>query len=561
MRTDGVPFDPPQYAQISDVQMAAGHEVGDEMSPGNMLPINSEVKEVVFFVDSSEDLQGVDAGAFDAGENASVASVASAYKAAQLFTQEDLEMLAGFQVGDELLNEDAGGVPFDPPQYAQISDVQMAAGHEVGDEREPESFGWDVTVEANSGVADGSVQLTFADGADIRDLAGNAANLDGVTSTSVTLDNVLPVISAEVMSVGGDDIISKADLDANQPVVVKVTGEVGPDGVFVELVSGSNHLAEGTFAVTAGYDPAIGEEFTLEVSGDVLQNASSISANVFTEDAAGNEGEGQSASFDYTVDGLTEADLGTNEIAVIDSSDNEKAPPAIAVQGDDVKISLDIEPVFLSRIDDITVDFSSVGGGVVSATGSEDGSFTASVEITDAEIFDLNNFSFPITIEETNGNSSSISSQTVAIDTSVTAGYISLGVPSDGHTTEDTLVFNVVFTQDVSVISANDFELSLESGSLADLDITIDSVEPVSEDDASSYTVTVSGADLADLTDRLTLSVKDSHVFADTSGSDVIMSGTSATYYVDNFAEESVVRWMILVLILQITCPIPGLSM
>ena len=298
---DGVPFDPPQYAQISDVQMAAGHEVGDEMSPGNMLPINSEVKEVVFFVDSSEDLQGVDAGAFDAGENASVASVASAYKAAQLFTQEDLEMLAGFQVGDELLNEDADGVPFDP-QYAQISDVQMAAGHEVEMRGSQRSFGWDVTVEANSGVADGSVQLTFADGADIRDLAGNAANLDGVTSTSVTLDNVLPVISAEVMSVGGDDIISKADLDANQPVVVKVTGEVGPDGVFVELVSGSNHLAEGTFAVTAGYDPAIGEEFTLEVSGDVLQNASSISANVFTEDAAGNEGEGQSASFDYTVD-------------------------------------------------------------------------------------------------------------------------------------------------------------------------------------------------------------------------------------------------------------------
>ena len=47
----------------------------------------------------------------------------------------------------------------------------------------------------------------------------------------------------------------------------------------------------------------------------------------------------------------------------------------------------------------------------------------------------------------------------------MTAGSISLGVPSDGHTTEDTLVFNVDFTQDVSVISANDFELSLESGS------------------------------------------------------------------------------------------------
>ena len=47
----------------------------------------------------------------------------------------------------------------------------------------------------------------------------------------------------------------------------------------------------------------------------------------------------------------------------------------------------------------------------------------------------------------------------------------------------------------------------------------------------------MSGADLADLTDRLTLSVKDSHVFADTSGSDVIASGSSATYYVDNFAE------------------------
>ena len=100
-----VPFDTPQFAQISDVEMAAGHFVGDEMSPGNLLPINSEVKEVVFFVDSSEDLQGVDAAAFDAGENASVASVASAYKAAQLFTQEDLEMLAGFQVGDELLND------------------------------------------------------------------------------------------------------------------------------------------------------------------------------------------------------------------------------------------------------------------------------------------------------------------------------------------------------------------------------------------------------------------------------------------------------------------------
>ena len=282
------------------VEMKAGNNVDDEMSPGNMLPINSEVKEVVFFVESSEDLQGVDASAFDAGENASVASVASAYKAAQLFIQEDLEMLAGFQVGDELLDTD--GLSFDPPQTAQLSDVEGAAGHVVGDEREPESFGWDVTVVANSDVADGSVQLTFADGADIRDLAGNAANLDGVTSTSVTLDNVLPVISVEVMSVGGDDIISKADLDANQPVVVKVTGEVGPDGVFVELVSGSNHLAEGTFNVTAGYDPAIGEEFTLEVSGDVLQNASSISANVFTEDAAGNEGEGQSASFDYTVD-------------------------------------------------------------------------------------------------------------------------------------------------------------------------------------------------------------------------------------------------------------------
>ena len=194
------------------------------------------------------------------------------------------------------------GVPFDPPQTAQLSDVEDAAGFVFGDEKEPESFGWDVTVVANSNVADGSVQLTFADGADIRDLAGNAANLDGVTSTSVTLDNVLPVISAEVVSVGGDDIISKADVEANQPVVVKVTGEVGPDGVFVELVSGSNHLAEGTFDVAEGYDSAIGEEFTLNVAGDVLQNASSISANVFTEDAAGNEGEGQSASFDYTVD-------------------------------------------------------------------------------------------------------------------------------------------------------------------------------------------------------------------------------------------------------------------
>ena len=49
--------------------------------------------------------KALDAAAFDAGENASVASVASAYKAAQLFTQEDLEMLAGFQVGDELLND------------------------------------------------------------------------------------------------------------------------------------------------------------------------------------------------------------------------------------------------------------------------------------------------------------------------------------------------------------------------------------------------------------------------------------------------------------------------
>ena len=136
-------------------------------------------------------------------------------------------------------------VPFDPPQYAQISDVQMAAGHEVGDEREPESFGWDVTVVANSGVADGSVQLTFADGADIRDLAGNAANLDGVTSTSVTLDNVLPVISAEVMSVGGDDIISKADLDTNQPVVVKVIVTV----VSLSLVI---TLSERTIDATVG---------------------------------------------------------------------------------------------------------------------------------------------------------------------------------------------------------------------------------------------------------------------------------------------------------------------
>ncbi len=374
---------------------------------------------------------------------------------------------------------------------------------------------WNVPV--NTGAGDGTVSIDLVDDDSIADGAANplggagAGNGNYTAGEAYTIDKTTPTIS----------IGAPSATDTNTGPVTYTVTYTGADAV--TLANGNVTLnttgnANGTVNVT-GSGTATRTVTISSITGDGTLGIT-IAAGT-ASDNAGNTALGAGPSTTFNVDNT----------APTVTSISRDTPPVENTNADTVTF----EVVFSESVTNVgTADFSVSGptGASIGVTGS---GTTYDVTISGGDMANLNatvdlGFEGGQDIADTAGNDLTNTTpgteETYTLDnTAPTVTSISRDTPPVENTNADTVTFEVVFSESVTNVGTADFSVSGPTG--ASIGVT---------GSGTTYDVTISGGDMANLNATVDLGFEGGQDIADTAGNDLTNTtpGTEETYTLDN---------------------------
>jgi len=430
----------------------------------------------------------------------------------------------------------------------------------------------------------GDVGLTFAAGMQITDLADNPLpSTAPVTNQRFTLDNLPPAILSIVRQ------SPTASLTNLNSLTFRAT--------FSEAVSGvgaADFAATGVSGITIGVNPVSSTVYDITLSGGDLAGFNgvvglNIPASVDIVDGVGNAlpAANPSTNQTYTLDneaptviidtfpadptseitaifefhspdggtayecqrdetGYSTCDSGvsysglaegshTFSVRATDDAGNQGAAATYTWEIDLTAPTVTITSHPDSRTNSTTAIFGFSGEYVVSFTCSLDGAVattcTSSKEYTGLA---AGPHTFHVYGVDSSGNQGG-DSYTWTIDlTPPSAVSFLRSVPADELTNEDSLVFQVTFSEDVTGVGTGDFAVN---GSTT---ASVTGVDPVS---ATVYLVTVSEGDLADFNGEVGLNFAALPNIVDNAGNALNKAepGMDETYFVDNQAPQTII--------------------
>ena len=383
---------------------------------------------------------------------------------------------------------------------------------------------YDVTASGGdlAGLDGKVVTLSFASGQDIEDAAGNAlANTapTGTNENGYVLDNTAPTVR-----IRGVPTTSSAPFTATFIFSEDVAGFARSDIALVNATA-SNFTPISSARYTALITPATDGAVTVTVAAAVAQ------------DIAGNGNTAATpASSTYT------ADTTAPRVASIVRQNPESSPThadsltwrvtfdeaVTGVDAADFTVTGTTATPAVSAVSGMPLayDVTASGGDLAGLNATVTLSFASGQDIEDAAANDLTNTVPAGTNED----------DYVVDNTAPRVASIVRDDPSSSPTNEDSLTWQVTFSEAVSNVTASDFEVT---GTTATLAVT---------GSGTTYDVTASGGDLAGLTATVTLTFASGQDIEDAAANDLtntVPAGTNEDdYVVDNTAPRvaSIVR-------------------
>ncbi|MBC6426191.1 MAG: Ig-like domain-containing protein [Ekhidna sp.] len=395
----------------------------------------------------------------------------------------------------------------------------------------------------NLASLNGDVTLSIRSGNDITDLGGDALNLPIVPSpneVTYTVDNTLPAIQSVAIAsdntyvdvtfsegvynaAGGSGALEASDF------AISISGGTATFGSVTSVTSGGTTLAGGETVVRLSFSlngTADGAE-TLEV--DLIANS--------VYDAAGNAAMAMqsSSSNEVMLNGPTDTTPPTVTAIAYNM------PSASPTNADELVWDITFSEAVPTVVPaDFTVTGTGLGSPTITVTGS---GTTYTVTVSGGNLASLNgDVTLDIAdpgndIEDLAGNdldlgaTPSTNQVTYEVDnTPPTVTAIAYNMPSASPTNANMLVWDITFSEAVENVDMADFMVSgtgLGSPTIA-----------VTEISGTTYTVTVSGGNLASLNADVTLSIDVGNNITDAAGNALDLttppSTNQVTYEVDN---------------------------
>ena len=374
----------------------------------------------------------------------------------------------------------------------------------------------------NLAALDGTVTLAFASGQDIEDAAGNA--LTATTPAGTNEDDYVVDNTAPTVEITGVPDPSSAPFTATFTFSEDVTGFVLGD-IGLTNATASGFTMTNARVYTALITPATDGAVTVDVAASVA------------EDEAGNGNTAANqASSTYTAPIV---DTTAPTVASIVRDDPSSSPThedsltwqvtfSEAVTGVD---AADFEVTGTTATlavtgSGMTYDITASGGNLAALDGTVTLAFASGQDIEDA----AGNALTATTPAGTNEN------DYVVDNTAPTVTSIVRDDPSSSPTNEDSLTWQVTFSEAVSNVTASDFEVT---GTTATLAVT---------GSGMTYDITASGGNLAALDGTVTLAFASGQDIEDAAGNALTATTPAGTnendYVVDNTAPTvtSIVR-------------------
>ena len=367
----------------------------------------------------------------------------------------------------------------------------------------------------------------------VTDTAGNAAS--AIAITSFTVDAQRPEIAIS-SSEGGAVADDNIDLHGAEPagtaktVTYTITNS-GSDTLNLTSASASNTSnisgsvtvgsfsastvasGGGTATFTVTYTPASAGGFSFDL--DIVSDDTDEANYDIRVSGSATEAPGFSAAF--SPDSIAEG--GTSTLTfTIDNVGNSFDATALDFTNNLPSGVVIATPPNASTTCTGGTLTATAGSGTISYTGgavTADSSCTVGADVTASASGSYANTSGDLT--SSLGNSGSASDTLTATDaTAPTLTAFARNTPSSENTNADTLVFDITFDESVSNVSADDFE------------ITGTTATGVIAGSGDSYTLTVSGGDLAALTGTVGLNLASGQNITDTTGN-ALGAGEPAT--------------------------------
>ena len=463
-----------------------------------------------------------------------------------------------------------------------LSGVTANATVTVGNAGDSDASTYTVTVDTIAG--DGTLGLDIAGGNNITDLATNAVNTTPTTDEIYTIDNVVPTVSITrddanptnantvTFSVDFSEDVSNVDVadftlalsgvTANATVVVGNAGDsdastytvtvdtIAGDGTLGLDIAGGNNIVD-TLSNAVNTTPTTDEVYTIDntvptvaitrddanptnattvvFSVDFSQDVTGVDAADFTlalsgvtanaTVTVGNAGDSDASTYTVTVDtiagdgtlgldiagGNNITDLATNALNTTPTTDEiytiDNVVPTVSITRDDANPTNANTVVFsvdfsedVSNVDaaDFTLALSGVTANATVVVGNAGDSDASTYTVTVDTIAGDGTLGLDIA-----GGNNIVDTLSNAVNTTPTTDEvytIDNTVPTVVITRDDanptnatTVVFSVDFSQDVTGVDAADFTLAL-SGVTANATVTVGNA---GDSDASTYTVIV----------------------------------------------------------------------
>lgn len=387
---------------------------------------------------------------------------------------------------------------------------------------------WQVTVSGGSlSGYNGSVGINLSSAPTITDIVSNGlTGGEPLTDETYTLDNLAPSITG----------ITRSTPTANRTNADTLVFQA----VFSEGISSISTLdftVNGTTtASVTGVSPVDGQTYLITVSGGDLAGFNGVvglglSASQAILDGAGNllVPTVPAPNETYTVDNVS-------PVVTIEQASSQDDPTNA--------LPINFTVVFDEPIDDVTLTNTDFTLG-----GTAAGTFTAAV--TETAPNDKTTFTVAVSgvsgdgtvtvtlgadqVQDVAGNGNAASSSTdnsVTFDgTTPSISSIQRYNPSSNPTNADTLVFRIVFSEEVDNVGTDDFSVSGFSTA---------AVSMVSYVDDVTYDITVSGGDLAGYNGEVGLNIAAGQNITDTADNALsfTLPATNETYTLDNHVIE-----------------------
>ena len=281
-------------------------------------------------------------------------------------------------------------------------------------------------------------------------------------------------------------------------------------------------------------------------AADDLLDASGIKAHLVGLDPNNNEGSFDSASATtFTVEPVTIDQIGAESIVQFQNADGFPLAGPMAA-GDKIAVQFGVQSDI--RVDSVTVDLSDFGGPVDAEINSSpivdgDGNATGNVEYSAVYVINESFAGVNVSdaavridlIERAPDNDPVVeTSAPVAIDSVGPIATIERGTPEQELTNHDSVDFEVSFSKSVVGFSAQDLVVETDPAAST-------RIEAFDTADNQTFSVTVSGAGLADYEGLLTLKFAENAVIADLLGNRFVPAQNQvvATYNVDTHAPDA----------------------